>query len=148
MRRACEFDGIPNECLGNLPRRPLVHLTHLFHHCLWLSHFPKPWKEAKFITVSKPKTDGKFSYNLHPISILSTMVKLFEKVILKIVQRHIEGRGLLNASQFGFHACQSTTIQCMRLPDHVTLNFNNVYGCFILGYEKVFDTTWHLSLPY
>jgi hypothetical protein len=34
-------------------------------------------------------------------------------------------RGLLNASQFGFHARHSTTLQCMRLTGHVTLNVNN-----------------------
>jgi hypothetical protein len=32
---------------------------------------------------------------------LSPTGKLFEKVFLKIVQRHTEERGLLNASQFG-----------------------------------------------
>jgi hypothetical protein len=42
----------PNECLRHLPRRPLIYLTHLFNHCLGLSHFPKPWKEAKIITLA------------------------------------------------------------------------------------------------
>jgi hypothetical protein len=56
---------------------------------------------------------------------MSTTGKVFEKVILKIFQKHIEERGLLNASQFGFRARHSTTLQCMRLTDHVTLNFNN-----------------------
>jgi hypothetical protein len=46
-------------------------------------------------------------------------------VILKVVQKHIKTRKLLDASQFGFHARHSTTLQCMRLADHVTLNFNN-----------------------
>jgi hypothetical protein len=31
LRKACGLDGIPNECLRHLPRRPLVHLTHLFN---------------------------------------------------------------------------------------------------------------------
>jgi hypothetical protein len=44
---------------------------------------------------------------------------------MKIVHRHIEERGPLNASQFGFRAHHSTTHQSMRLTDHVTLNFNN-----------------------
>jgi hypothetical protein len=47
LRKAFVFDGIPNECLRHLLRRPLVHLTHFFYQCLWLSHFPKPWKEVK-----------------------------------------------------------------------------------------------------
>jgi hypothetical protein len=51
--------------------------------------------------------------------------KLFKKAILKIIQRHIEERGLLDASQFGFHTHHSMTLQCTRLIDHITLNFNN-----------------------
>ena len=54
LRKACGMDGIPNECLRHLPRRPLVHLTHLFNHCIRLSHFPSPWKVAKIITLPKP----------------------------------------------------------------------------------------------
>jgi hypothetical protein len=73
------------------------------------------------------------------------MGKLFEKIILQIVQKHIGGRNLLNASQFGFHARHSTTLQCMRLADHVILNFNNkIFTAEVfLDIEKTFDTTWH-----
>jgi hypothetical protein len=79
---------------------------------------------------------------------LSTTGKLFEKVILKIVQRHIDKRGLLHASQLGFHACHSTTPQCMRLTDHVTLNFDNnmTMAAVLLDIEEAFDTTWQLGL--
>jgi hypothetical protein len=108
-----------------LPRKPLVHLTHLFNQCLRLSHLPKPWKEAKVITLPKPGKDPKFPQNVRPISLLSTTGKLFEKVILEIVQWHVEERGLRNASQFGFRVRHSTTLQTMRLTHHVTLNFNN-----------------------
>jgi hypothetical protein len=47
LRKACGINGIPNECLRHLPRGPLVHLTHLFNHCLRLSHFQSPWKKQK-----------------------------------------------------------------------------------------------------
>jgi hypothetical protein len=46
LGKACGYDAIPNECLRHLPRRPLVHLTHLFNYCLGLLYFPSPWKEA------------------------------------------------------------------------------------------------------
>jgi hypothetical protein len=50
---------------------------------------------------------------------------MFEKVMLEFLETHIEEKGLLNASQFGFRARHSTTLQLMRLMDHMTLNFNN-----------------------
>jgi hypothetical protein len=125
LNKACRIDGIPNECLMHLPRRPLLHLTHLFNHCIRLSHFPVSRKVAKAITLPKPGKDPKFPQNLRPVSVLSTIGKLFENVVLKIVQRHLEERDLLNASQFGFRASHSTILQCMRLTDHVTLNVNN-----------------------
>jgi hypothetical protein len=145
LRKACRIDGILSEILRHLSRRPLVQLTHLFNNCLWLSHFPKPWKRAKVITLPEPSKDPKFPQNLRSISFLSTTGKLFKEVILKIVQKYFQERGLLNASKFGFHAGHSTILQCMRLTDHVTLNFNNQ---MFLVIEKVFDTTWHSGLLY
>jgi hypothetical protein len=148
--KAWGIDGISNECLRHLPRKTLVYLTHLFNHCLRLSHFPKSWKEAKVITLPKPGKDPKYPRNLHPISLLSTTDKLYEKIILNIVQKHIEERSLLNASQYGFRARHSMTLQCMRLRGHVPLNFNNKMSAaaVFLDIEKVFDTTWHSGLLY
>jgi hypothetical protein len=64
LKKACGIDGIPNECLRHLPRRPLVHLTHLYNHCLRLSYFPNAWKEAKnnYLTQARqgPKIPSKF----------------------------------------------------------------------------------------
>jgi hypothetical protein len=79
-------------------------LTHLFNHCNRLSQFPNPWKEPKVITLPKPGKDPKFPQNLRPISLLPTTGKLLEKVILKLLQKFTEEKGLFNASQFGFRA--------------------------------------------
>jgi hypothetical protein len=74
--------------------------------------------------------------------------KLFEKRILQLLQKPIEEKGLLNAIQFDFRTRHSTTLQCMRLTDHVTLNFNNEMSTAVvfLDIEKAFDTTWHSGL--
>jgi hypothetical protein len=148
--KACGLDGIPYECLRHLPRRPLVHLTGLFNHCFRLSHFSAPWKEAKIITLPKPGKDPKFPQNLRPISLLSNTAKLFQKLILRTIQKHVEERNLLNASQFGFRADHRTTLQCMRLADHITLNFNSNMStaAVSLDIEKAFDKTCHSGLLY
>jgi hypothetical protein len=69
------------------------------------------------------------------------MGKMFEKVTTKMVRRYIEDKGLLNAGHFGFRALHSTTLQCMRLTDHVTLNFNNkMYTAAVfLDIKNAFD---------
>jgi hypothetical protein len=56
---------------------------------------------------TKPGKDPKFPQNLRSINLLSSTGKVFEKVILEIVKRHIGENNLLNASQFGFRARHS-----------------------------------------
>jgi hypothetical protein len=86
LRKDYRLHGIPNECLRHLPRRPLAHPTYLFNHCLRFSHFPKTLKENFFLTLLKSAKDPKFPQDLGPISVLFTVGKLFQKVILKIVE--------------------------------------------------------------
>jgi hypothetical protein len=102
------------------------------------------------VALLKSRKDLKFPQNLRPISLLSSTGKVFEKVILQIVQRHIGERNLLNASQFGFRARHSTTLQCVRLADHVTLHCNNNMStaAVFLDDEKAFDTIWQPGLLY
>jgi hypothetical protein len=146
LRKACGINVILNECLRHLPRRPLVHLTHLFNHCFRFSHSPFAWKEAKVITLPKPGKDPqfpkKFTCDKPPVH------KLFVNAIQKIVHMNVDEQDLLNASQYGFRACHSTTLQCMRLADYVTLSFNkNIsMATVFLDIQKAFDTTWHPGL--
>jgi hypothetical protein len=74
------------------------------------------------------------------------MCKVFEKVILEIVKRHIGERNFLNASQFGFRACHSTALQCTRLADHFNNNMST--AAVFLDIKKAFDTSWQPGLQY
>jgi hypothetical protein len=102
------------------------------------------------IALPKPSKDPKFPQNLRPISLLSSAGKVFEKIILQIVNKLIRENNMLSASQFGFRARHSTTLQCMRLADHVTLKFNsNMSTAAVFLYiEKSFDSTWYPGLLY
>jgi hypothetical protein len=108
-RKSCGIDGVPNKCLRHLPIRPLVHLTHLINHYVRLSNFPTPFKEANMIALPKPGKDPKFPQYLRPISLLSTTGKLFEEVILKVVQRHIENGEVAK--------CESVWLPCTSQHD-------------------------------
>jgi hypothetical protein len=125
-RKACKIDGITNECLRQLPtRRPLVHLTNLFNYCIQLSHFPKPSKEAKRQLYQNQVRTLNFPQIYARLAYCPWLENFLKKVMLKIFSRHTESKNSLNASQFGFRANHNMTLQCMRLTDHITLNFNN-----------------------
>jgi hypothetical protein len=101
--------------------------------------------------LPKSSKDPKLPQYLCPTSLLSTTGKLFEKFILKIVQRHIEKKkGLLNAHQFGFRVHHGITLQRMKLMDHATLNLNNNLSraAIFLDIEKALDSTWQLGMQY
>jgi hypothetical protein len=74
--------------------------------------------------------------------------KLFGKVFLKNVERDIEERAQHSASQYDFCARHNTTLQHMRLTEHVTLNFSNnkSTAAIFLDIEKAFDTVCHFVL--
>jgi hypothetical protein len=67
------------------------------------------------------------------------MHKLFEKQILRTIQKHAEEKQLLNSSHFDFRADRSTT------PN---LNNNMSTAAVFLDIKESFDTTWHPSLIY
>jgi hypothetical protein len=89
LRKSCGIDG-----LRYLPRRPLVHLTHLLNHCLRLSHFPKSSKVPKFITSPKP---GKAQNYLNIYVQLASFPQQvnYSIVILNIVQRTLKKEACL-----------------------------------------------------
>jgi hypothetical protein len=99
------------------------------------------------ITLEKNQQIPKFPQNLRPISLLSTSGKLFEQLILRTIQNHIE-ENLLTVSYFCVQAHHSMTIQTMRLANRVTENFNNnlSMNAVFLDIEKAFDTTGHSGL--
>jgi hypothetical protein len=96
LGKAHGFDGIPNKYLGHLPKRLLIHLTHLFNQCLRLCHFPAPWKEAKIITAETQR-GPEFTSN-QPLVHCGQFI---QKLIFRTIQRHVEEINLLNAGQVG-----------------------------------------------
>jgi hypothetical protein len=74
--------------------------------------------------------------------------KLFKEDVLKVVERHVNKKNLLHSGQFGCSACHSSTLQCLRLMDDITLNFNNIVSTAVvfLDIKKAFDPTWHPGL--
>jgi ribonuclease HI len=79
--------------------RPEILLT-LFNNILNLAEFPNSWKKAKVILVPKPgKTEGTPG-SMRPISLLPTLSKVFERILLDRMEFFVADR--MNPRQFGF----------------------------------------------
>lgn len=145
-RKAPGEDGLHNAMLKNLSQKAVVFLTKIFNGCINLSYFPVSWKTAKVIALLKPSKDDTIGTSYRPISLLSSLSKIFESLIYSRLLASTNH--LLKNEQFGFRKQHSTTQQLARVAEHVTyrLNMGESTGMFLLDLEKAFDTVWHCGL--
>jgi len=150
--KAPGFDGVPNILLKNLSRKATVFLTYIFNSCFKLSYFPKSWKHASVVPILKPGKDPSNPASYRPISLLSSISKIFEKLILKRLNLFIFSRNnhIIPNHQCGFRQGHSTSHQLTRLVKHVKKKRSQRIplstGLLLLDVEKAFDSVWHEAL--
>jgi hypothetical protein len=88
-----------------------------------LSYFPEKWKHAKIIAIGKPGKDKKCPLNYRPISLLSVVGKIFEKLIKTRLNSHIESMNIIPNIQFGFRPKHSTSHQIFRIIKYIKSKF-------------------------
>jgi len=82
-KKAPRHDHITNLMFEKLPDIGLVFVYTIayFKSLLILEHFPLKWKLATVILIKKPGKDKSNTDSYRPISLLTTLSKIFEKVI-------------------------------------------------------------------
>ncbi|CAH2092397.1 unnamed protein product [Euphydryas editha] len=145
-RKAPGIDDLTNYLLKNISQKGLVLLTKIFNGCLILGYYPSSWKIAKMIPIKKPAKSDSCPKSYRPISLLPSLGKLFESVILMRLRKFTDH--LLISEQFGFRRNHSTTQQLARVSEQIThgLNQKKCTGMVLLDIEKAFDTVWHEGL--
>lgn len=147
-KKAPGSDKITNLLLKNLPGIGFQVLTNILNRCLDLAYFPSSWKVAKIIAIPKPGKNSKNPTNYRPISLLSCVGKLYEKIILERLSDHEENNEIFIKEQFGFVRERGTVQQVLRVTQKAAINFNKKKstGLVMLDLEKAFDSVWHQGL--
>jgi hypothetical protein len=105
----------PNRVLKHLLQRAVSLLVLIFNAVLLTQNFPTLWKHTRVVSILKPGKDPALPSSYRPISLLDTIGKVFEKILLARILHEVSERGLMRDEQFGFRARHSTSLQLARL---------------------------------
>ena len=98
----------------------------------------------------KPDKPPSQTTSYHPISLLSAIMKLFERVIEKRLRKHLEDNSFFSKYQSGFRKSKSSNDYLFRLSQTIMESFNrgeHIIAAF-LGVEKAFNNVWDNGLSY
>ena len=151
-------DDITNNMLVHLPDIGKEALLSLYNKSWESKSCPKEWKSAVIVTIPKPGKDPSLTTSYRPISLLSTISKLMERLVQQRLQDLLERGNKLFPGQAGFRKGRSTTEQIQRLVQAISDNNQNrlkttvVYVDFTKAYDKVWrDRLWmkmgQLAIP-
>ena len=118
-------DTIHNEVL-RLGTTTLLyhHLARLFTSSVQLGYIPTAWKLATLRMLLKPDKLPSLTTSYRPISLISSIMKLFERVTEQRLRSHLEHIGFINKHQSGFRKAKSTDDHLFRLSQSIMESFN------------------------
>ena len=148
--KAPGIDTITNSMIKKLPLSALLHIIQIFNLCISLGYFPSCWKIARVTFIHKPGKPKSNPSSYRPISLLSCLGKLFERIIATRLLNYFENSDLFNLFQAGFRPNLSTVTHLLSLSEDIYSNFNKKCSTFalFLDVEKAFDAVWHNGLRF
>ena len=124
-----------------------IHLSILFNRSFREGIFALPWKEPNVLPLFK-KGDKSLPSNYRPVTLLSNIAKLQERIVFKNIYNHLHENHLLYKYQSGFLPNHSTTFQLIDIYHHICQTFDDEqFSCTVFcDVSKAFDRVWHEGL--
>lgn len=146
-RTASGIDDITTEMLKKICNIVSSPLTTIFNNCFLQGYFPKCLKVAAVIPVFKGGDKNSVT-NYRPISLLSVIAKVLEKLIKIRLIEFLDKDNVLSQNQFGFMKNRSTEDAISLLCTEVYNALDNSVPCVavFLDLAKAFDTVNHKIL--
>lgn len=141
---AAGADEINYKVIKSLPYNVLELLAKTYSLCLELGYFPEKFRKAEVIMLPKPKKDKSLVKNYRPVSLLSCLGKVLERVVKSRLILHLIENNLLNKFQYGFMPGKSTMEHIFHLSQdvHNTFKRKQFTIAIFLDIEGAFDTVF------
>ena len=142
-------DGINNRVLIEAAGQLAPHLCDLFNQSLNTSSVPSSWKISNVCPVFKPG-DPSLPSNYRPVSLLSSIDKVLERVIFKHVYNYLKDIDFFTPHQSGFMPGDSTINQVTYLYNSIckALDDGLEFRVVFFDISKAFDKVWHKGLVF
>jgi Reverse transcriptase (RNA-dependent DNA polymerase) len=143
-KSSSDIDGISIKLLKFIAVEISVPLSHIFNLSLSSGTFPEKLKKSRIVPIFKAG-DPKSCDNYRPISLLSSISKILEKIVQIKLVNHLELNNLLYKHQYGFLKGKSTEQTLMHVTDFITKALNKGDYCIalFLDLKKAFDVCSH-----
>lgn len=143
-KKSVGFDGLPFTVIKTFSPCVILFLCMLFNHMIASAHFPSSWKRALVVAIPKPGKDAGVITNWRPISQLSCISKIFEKLLNKRLINSLTRLPIFK-NQFGFLAGHSTEHALCRIQNNINngLNHQKITSMVALDLKAAFDVVWH-----
>ncbi|CAL1267288.1 unnamed protein product [Larinioides sclopetarius] len=147
-KKAPGIDLISNRMLKNIPLKFILYITLILNIMMEKSYFPNCWKTAVVVPIAKPNQNLELPQNYRPISLLSSLSKVYESVLLKRLNQFLDDKKIIISEQFGFRKNLSTSHQLLRVTELIYDGFekSETTGALFLDEAKAFDKIWHDGL--
>lgn len=144
------MDRISGRMIRELPTTALKLVLFIFNSILRTGFYPKSWKISQIIMIPKPGKDASQVSSYRPISLLSILSKLFEKVFLNALTPYLNDHHIIPVHQFGFRKDHGTIEQVHRIVTLVRKAFEDKLYCssLFIDISQAFDKVWHDGLVY
>ena len=147
LKTASGPDGISSTMLRNTAPAISPSLTSLFNLSLKSGVVPSAWKSSNVTPILKSGNPTLVS-NYRPISLLSLVSKVLERIVHNRVSKYLSTNSLLSNQQFGFRAGSSTQEALLTIINdwHQLLSSNRQIGVVFLDVKKAFDSVPHSQI--
>ena len=137
-------NGIPTEILQLISFFISIPLSKIYNMCITSGVQPDKLKLAHAVPIFK-KGSRLLVSNYRPISLLSNINKILEKIMHKRIYAFLEKYEILYNLQFGFRSKYSTTHALIHMTEAIrsALDSGNVTCGIFVDFAKAFDTVNH-----
>ena len=146
--KASGLDCISVVVLKNCEPELSCILAKLFNKCMKESCFPYCWKVSSVVPVFKNVGERSTAKNYRPVSLLSVVSKVFEKLVNNRIVDHLEKCAFFSDLQYGFSSSRSIADLLTVVSDRIARAFNRsgATRAVALDISKAFDRVWHAGL--